>query len=371
MKLLYIADNGFSCHNGTYYYTRPNEINSLQYLKYFENISYIARISRYKGNEIPINKECYVRLVGRYAIKDLKVAMYEMRHNYDVVIVRNGLLGCFAAKCTKRLGKTLISYCGADPFEFQKSKGTILGLLVAYFWRGLEKRKMLMADYAYYCTKVLYDRYPCHCPYIVCSNVDVQIDREILAKRLAKIGFECKEYTIGLIGQYKDNDNKGISVVIKALAILGDKYRFQVVGDGEPKRYKKMINKLRLEGRVDFLGYVSDKKQLNEWLDNIDFYVQPSLSEGLPRAVIEAMARACPTLGTDICGMKELLENDYLIRCKDYKALACKIKEMTTFEVMRKAAKVNFSKAKNYSTEIRDKKLDDFFYTLVKNIEQK
>ena len=144
-----------------------------------------------------------------------------------------------------------------------------------------------------------------------------------------------------------------------------------MVGDGEPKRYKKMINKLRLEGRVDFLGYVSDKKQLNEWLDNIDFYVQPSLSEGLPRAVIEAMARACPTLGTDICGMKELLENDYLIRCKDYKALACKIKEMTTFEVMRKAAKVNFSKAKNYSTEIRDKKLDDFFYTLVKNIEQK
>ncbi|WP_455509156.1 glycosyltransferase family 4 protein [Butyricimonas paravirosa] len=361
MRLLYIADNGFSYHNGVYYYTRPNEINSLQYLKYFENISYIARSSVYKGNEIPINEVCNVRLVGRYSIRGLKNAMYEMQCNYDVVIVRNGLLGCFAVKYAKRLGKTLIAYCGADPFEFQKSRGTILGFVIAYYWRGLERKKMLMADYAHYCTKVLYDRYPCHCPYLICSNVNIQVDNDALVKRFTKIKAIHKEYTIGLIGQYRNNDNKGISTVIRALALLGDKYRFQVVGDGDPKRYKRLINKLGLEDRIDFLGYISNKKKLDEWLDDVDFYVQPSLSEGLPRAMIEAMARACPVIGTDVCGTKELLDENYLIKCKDYKALVFKIREMSTLSRLQKAAKMNFNKAKNYSAQIRDKKLDDFF----------
>ncbi len=364
MRLLYIADNGFAFHEGSYYYSRPNAVNSDQYLKYFDDICFIARSSKYTKSMLPIDAQSKVALVGRYDAKAVKRAMVSMRDDYDVVLVRNGLLGCFAAKYAKQLGKKLISYCGADPFEFQLSQASLKGILIAHYWRRLERKKMMMGDYAHYCTKVLYDRYPCTCPYLVCSNVSVKPDSAVLNRRIEKINQHNSVLTIGLSGQYKDSDRKGIRTVIEALNILGKVYRFEVVGEGTPNRYSDMINRYNLKDSVSFLGYISDKNKINEWLDRLDIYVQPSLSEGLPRATIEAMSRGCPVIATNVCGMIDILEDDYLIKPKDFRTLADKIKWISKPEEMLKAAKVNYSKASEYAEEIRDKKLDDFFYSI-------
>ena len=115
---------------------------------------------------------------------------------------------------------------------------------------------------------------------------------------------------------------------------------------------------------MSFLGYISDKNQLNEWLDGLDIYVQPSLSEGLPRATIEAMSRGCPVIATNVCGMIDILEEEYLIKPKDYKALADKVRWLSKPAEMLRAAKTNYSKASEYEEDIRDKKLDDFFFSI-------
>ena len=365
MRLLYIADNGFSYHEGGYYYTRPNEVNSSQYRRYFSNIVYIARASSYKDNEIKINDDSKVWLVGRYDIIGLRKAMKELRDEYDVVLVRNGLLGCFAAGFAKQFGKTLISYCGADPYEFQMSSGSLKGFIIAKLWQSLEKRKMKLADYAHYCTTELYNRYPCKGPYLVCSNVNVKIDNTVLTKRIKKIKDSKKDIKMGLIGQYRDNERKGILLILKAMYLLDNNYRFEVVGDGNPEKYADVIAKSALDCRVDFLGYISDRNKIIDWLDQIDIYLQPSLSEGLPRASIEAMSRGCPVIGSDVCGMKELLPDEWMVNPKDYRALASAIKKMAHVEVMIKAAERNCKLACNYTSENRDKKMDDFFGMII------
>lgn len=365
MRLLYIADNGFSFHNGAYYYSRPNAVNTAQYMKYFESICFIARFSSYRETMLPIESKNKVHLVGRYDIKGLKRAMHEMQSVYDAVLVRNGLLGCFAAKYAKQLGKVLISYCGADPFEFQLSQGSIKGKLIAHYWRNLEKKKMMLGDYAHYCTRVLYERYPCRCPYLICSNVSVSTDEIILGKRLRHIKEPHKIIKIGLIGQYNENDRKGITTVIKAMRNLEDNYHFEVVGDGDSTRYSDILSKYNLKERVRFLGYYSEKSKINEWLDELDIYVQPSLSEGLPRATIEAMSRGIPVVASNVCGMIDILSEEYLIKPKDDWALAEKIRSFVEPGAMERASKVNFAKASEYEETIRDEKLDAFYRNIV------
>lgn len=366
MRLLYVADNGFSFHEGKYYYSRPNAVNSAQYEKYFDSICFIARQSDFKESMLPIDNNRKVALVGRYDMKGLKRAMLSIKDEYDAVLVRNGLLGCFAAKYAKELGKLLISYCGSDPFEFQFSQGTLKGRVIAYYWRQLEKRKMQLGDYAHYCTDVLRKRYPCRGAYLICSNVSIKVDKDILLRRENRIKQPHNHYVIGLMGQYRDNDQKGISTVIKALNVLKGDYRFEIVGDGNAQRYYPALKQYGLEDKVSFLGYMSDKNKINSWLDNLDFYVQPSLSEGLPRATIEAMSRGCPVVASNVCGMVDLLSEEYLIKPKDHNSLADKVKKMSDVQEMLLAARRNFEKASEYAEDIRDKKLDAFFTAITK-----
>ena len=364
MRLLYVADNGFSYNNGSYYYSKPNEVNCSQYKKYFDSTCYIARRSEYSDKMLFIDRNSKVKLIGRYEIKGLKKTMTAMAANYDAVLVRNGLLGCFAAKYAKQLGKILISYCGADPYEFQMSEGTLKGKLIAYYWRYLEKRKMRIADFAHYCTRVLFERYPCNCPYLICSNVSVKADDIVFKQRLVRISKSYNTIKIGLIGQYKDNERKGVLTIIKALGLLGERYKLEIVGEGNPVRYQNENSKLNVVNHVQFLGYFSDREQINAWLDDIDIYVQPSLSEGLPRATIEAMSRGCPVIASNVCGLIDLLPNEYLINPKDYRSLAEKIKWLSNPEQMKKAAEQNYYKSLEFSEDIRDKKLDDFYLSM-------
>lgn len=364
MRLLYIADNGFALNNGKFYYSRPNAVNSEQYRKYFTSICFIARNSSYRDNMMPIDEDSKVVLVSRYDIKAVKQAMTKLSDDYDAVLVRNGILGCFAAKYAKQLGKILISYCGADPFEFQMSQGTLKGKIIAYLWRHLERKKMLLGDYAHYCTKVLYERYPCNGPFLICSNVSINPTQEILDKRINKIKGPHNIFKIGLMGQFRDNDQKGISTVIKALKILGVQYRLEVVGDGLTERYNAAISNLDAREQVSFLGYYSDKDKINAWLDQLDFYVQPSLSEGLSRATIEAMSRGCVVIASRVCGMIDLLPQEYLIQPKDYQRLAELIKQSSNENSMHLAAEANFQKSMEYREEVRDKKMNNFFSSI-------
>ena len=67
-----------------------------------------------------------------------------------------------------------------------------------------------------------------------------------------------------------------------------------------------LIEKENLSGHVRILGYRQDALEI---LKCMDFFISPSLSEGLPISILEAFAAEIPTIATEITGNKDVVRN--------------------------------------------------------------
>ncbi len=107
---------------------------------------------------------------------------------------------------------------------------------------------------------------------------------------------------------------KGISILIKAVAFLksrqGRDIEVCLVGDGEERpALVQLVKKLGLTDVVAFHGYVSFGEQLFAHYSNADIFVLPSLSEGTPNVLIEAMAFGLPIVASRVGGCEELIKD--------------------------------------------------------------
>ena len=101
------------------------------------------------------------------------------------------------------------------------------------------------------------------------------------------------------------------------------------------------------------------------WIDKIDVCILPSRSEGLPRCIIEALSRACPCIVSNVCGLPELVNEQWLHSPTDSKQLAFLLDRMLSdVQLMKDAAMINFKKSKCYQKErlrdVRNRFLCDF-----------
>lgn len=117
---------------------------------------------------------------------------------------------------------------------------------------------------------------------------------------------ERGEFVIGYIGQLISR--KGIDTLLQAFAALPDgTARLVLVGEG-PQRgeFEALAAQLGVISRVEFLGYRKDRIGL---LRGFNAFVLPSLLEGIPRCLMEAMAARVPIIASDIPGCRELVED--------------------------------------------------------------
>ncbi|MCR4404994.1 MAG: glycosyltransferase [Candidatus Acetothermia bacterium] len=121
---------------------------------------------------------------------------------------------------------------------------------------------------------------------------------------------------------------KGHEYLIEALRELkerGLEFVALLVGDGPLReRLEESVQSLKLTEQVRFLGS-RDHDEIPTILAITDVFVLPSLWEGLPTAIIEAMAAGCPVVGTAVGGMPELViegETGFLVPPGDPGALA-------------------------------------------------
>ncbi len=99
--------------------------------------------------------------------------------------------------------------------------------------------------------------------------------------------------------------------------------RVLLVGNGDPVRIGAAIHSIQLEDRLQWLGWVSPKEMIGIY-HQADLFVLPSYHEGLPMAILEAMASGLPVVSTRVGGIPELIgngENGFLINPGDRKAL--------------------------------------------------
>ena len=121
---------------------------------------------------------------------------------------------------------------------------------------------------------------------------------------------------------------KGVEYLIKACKILKDKsvdFVCSIVGDGEDRlAMTQLIRELDLSAHVRLDGALP-MEEVRRRYSQSDIYVQSSLCEGLPVAVMEAMASRLAIVASNVTGMPELIENDtngYLVEAKDAAGLA-------------------------------------------------
>lgn len=120
---------------------------------------------------------------------------------------------------------------------------------------------------------------------------------------------------------------KGHDTLIQAVARLkeqGTNVTVLVAGDGpERGKLEKLAAELGLgENEIRFLGFRSDVPDLHA---ASDFFLLPSLTEGLPLSVLEAMSAGKPVIATPVGGIPELVENErhgLLVPVQDEAALA-------------------------------------------------
>ncbi len=112
---------------------------------------------------------------------------------------------------------------------------------------------------------------------------------------------------------------KGLQFLLPALARLRDEglaFRLQVVGDGpQREEWTQLARELGMEAMVEFTGAVAHH-DLPALYRDADIFVLPSLSEGMPNVVLEAIAAGLPVVGTAVPGMAELVgegENGFIV----------------------------------------------------------
>lgn len=156
----------------------------------------------------------------------------------------------------------------------------------------------------------------------------------------AKYGFKNK-FVIGCIGRL--HVQKGQIYLIRAFAKIStllNEHVLVLVGQGlEHQRLVLEAERLGLSDKIFFLGELSGESY-NNLLSAIDLYIQPSVFEGLPRTVLDAMYMGKPVIATDANGIREVIthaNNGYLVEPKNVKELANAIHYLSNNKEVRMA----------------------------------
>lgn len=158
-------------------------------------------------------------------------------------------------------------------------------------------------------------------------------DKNIFKK---EIGLDSTRFVIGCVGNFRKVKNH--ICLIKAFNLFNKKFpdtNLVLVGKGflndtenSEEDIKHKIKMNDLEGKVILTGYRSDIPNL---LNTFDIFCLPSLSEGLPISLLEAMATKTPVVGSNVRGINEVIINNetgILFTSNDHIELAEKLEKL-------------------------------------------
>ncbi|RKQ34280.1 glycosyltransferase family 4 protein [Oceanobacillus halophilus] len=385
MKTIFVHSHVFLKKQGQYYTSGSLTADVMRrYINIFGNITLVTRgrdVSEVKEGLEPssIENTSFVRVPNYKSISKLhsffsaKKIIENQVKEADFIIARTSSLANIAIKYAKKYNKPYLVEVVGCSWDASWNYN-LIGKLIAPYNYFKQKKVVKEAPYAVYVTnEFLQRRYPTNGKSTNCSNVTLQeFDDVVLEKRLNKIKSLTKESKI-IIGTTAavNVKYKGQQRVIKALGELKKKgiknFEYQLVGGGDQNFLKSIAEKYEVSDYIKFLGPLPHNKVF-EWLETIDIYAQPSMQEGLPRALIEAMSRGIPAIGADTAGIPELLENKYIFSNNRNNFL-----EITNIllglgpEEMFEQAKRNFKESIKYDKNVIETRRYDFFQEFINN----
>lgn len=203
-------------------------------------------------------------------------------------------------------------------------------------------------------------------------------------QELIPFGLDTNYYINETIGETKTNSIfklitvanlvavKNIEMLLQAMQSLKHlPIHLDIVGDMKNNyvnTLKELVKELELESQVSFLGKHLDVRPL---FSQADLYIIPSKKEGMPMALVEAMAMQIPVLGSNIPGIAYVLQEfpDLLFPLSNVTALATKIKTIYNLpkeEQQKLGTSLRNYCVKHFSIETFIKRHEDLYLKLIK-----
>jgi len=168
----------------------------------------------------------------------------------------------------------------------------------------------------------------------------VDFERFTRIKSIQNSSIEDTALLITFIGRL--TESKGLPYLIEAIKHLKSSssglasYKVIIAGDGPMKKeLEDLVRKSGLTDQVSLPGHITEIESL---LALTDIFILPSLYEGFPLALLEAMASGCAVIGSDAGGIPDIITNSnigFIVKRGDSRALAERIKLLLSDKELR------------------------------------
>lgn len=320
-----------------------------RYLREFEHVLIVARCeqipdaptgwNRVDGPDVSFAVIPYyvgpAGFLGR--LPRIHRAIHQAISSDDAVILRVGsLIGGLIQPTLVRRGQAYAVEVVGDPHEAFAPRATrhfLRPIFRRYLTRQLQRHCRQAAAAAYVTRAFLQRRYPASRDALSVSYSSVELPDQAFVSEPRGLTTSDRPFrllTLSSLAQMY----KGVDVLLDATSLCRRKgldVRLTIAGDGKHRgELEQYARDLNLSDAVSFLGAIPAGDCVREQLDQADVFVLASRTEGLPRAIIEAMARGLPCIGSAVGGIPELLEPEDMVPPDDAQALAGKIAEVVT-----------------------------------------
>lgn len=349
-----------------------------RYLTAFEQITVIARVEQRDDHEgaavtgpgVTVHAlDNYVGLTGwAGSLRSNRATMRAACALSDTAYIARvpGAVGSMMVSALRRTGRGYALEVVGDPESVVRSgvvPGPVAVVLAPLTARQMRAQCARARAASYVTAHELQRRYPATRAQSTSSYSSIDLPVEAFRER-ERHGITDLPVvlTVGSLAQpYKGHD-----VLIRAVGLLhrqGRPCRLRIVGSGRLlPNLTHLAKQVGVGEHVTFVGQLTPGPQVWAEFDDADLFVMPSRTEGLPRALIEAMARGVPAIGTRVGGIPELLSDADLVPPNDVGALAdLMIAVLRDCDRRRRASDRNRNVAQDYAYEVVEQRRSEFY----------
>ena len=155
-----------------------------------------------------------------------------------------------------------------------------------------------------------------------------------------RLGLHADDFVFGAVGRLAPT--KGLPYLLEAFGIVKQQVpsaQLVLLGDGPSKTdLEQQAMQMPCRQAIHFLGH---RPGIAELFRGLDVFALSSVAEGMPRALLEAMAGGLPCIATDVGGIPEVLgqsDSEFLVPARDAAALAQKMIQIARMSDQERAA---------------------------------
>ena len=386
-KLLLTVDDYIYSFGNRLYAASQDKMSFYQrYLRVFESVRLVARCEEklaLNHKWVPFSEDSRIEIVSvpffrgpkAYALNYFKVgkALKNVAAGCDAAILR--IPSTVAFRTAEAVLKAKIPYAVEIVFDAVDAYRNEANLVHKFLWWKIDRdmRKLSNNANGVSCVTELYMQqhyYSLQANAFTANYSSLSIGASFYTAPRQKIGH--RPIVIGHIAnQVEYKGRKGqyeLIHVVKQLVGKGEDVCVQFVGEDTHNGFcllRELSERLKIADRVIFKGYLS-REELADYLNNVDIFIFPTSAEGLPRVLIEAMAKGLPCMATNISGNAELLDPEWLFNKRNdvSKMTDLTMRLIQNESLYKMVSERNFRHSLRYEASVLQDRRDNFYMQL-------